>query len=998
MSATSSFLSATPATIDVLLGKRRPTFSKKLSFTVKFNPSSTILKWALFDSAHPSSFPFGSADPSDPEIHTFPAVFFHSSSSQSPMLLDPLDAVDINDDTSGLETYQELEPPISTKLGSPIFSREALKSIFCDHPPWFSFDFLSEIEAKRDLNKALNSMKNQKSSALRRRQVKLETQAWENATEEYKELQNEMLKKKLAPNLPYFKKLILDWFEPLRDAISREQELQKVKHRKASYATQIGMLPADKMAVIVLHKMMGMLMAAQEDECVLLVQAALDIGDAVEQEVLIHNFLEKNKRKGKRKQKGDDSLCKEQEQFRNLIKKLIKQKQTFLAKKLVKSNDEIESWGCDIRAKLGSRLIDLLIDSAFVQSPTDQLADSPPDVRPAFRHIFKNVSTTQKRQGQRYGVIDCDPLVRKGLESSAKNAIIPYMPMLVPPRKWKGYNRGGHLLLPSYVMRTHGLSKLQDVVRDIPPQQLQKVFKALDTLGNTKWRINKQVLAVVEAIWSKGGCLAGMVERQDVPIPVRVESNDHSELQKWRWSVRKAEKINNERHALRCDIELKLMVARRLKEEEGFYYPHNLDFRGRAYPMHPHLNHLSSDMCRGILEFSEARPLGKSGLNWLKIQLANLYAGGVDKLSHSERIAFVESHLDDILDSAERPINGRCWWLNADDPFQCLATCFDLSTALKSSSPYSVVSHLPIHQDGSCNGLQHYAALGRDSIEAAAVNLVAGEKPADVYSEISIKVLDHMQRDAQKDPTIFPEASLAKLLLDQVDRKLVKQTVMTYVYGVTYVGARQQIRKKLEERDLEVKDTLLLALSSYAAKVTLTVQGDLFKSARAIMKWLSLCAKVITSENQQVQWTTPLGLQVVQPYMKTERHLVRTTLQMLSLKRDSDFVSPKRQRAAFPPNFIHSLDGSHMMMTAIACKKAKLQFAGVHDSFWTHACDVDKMNKILREEFVNLYNTPVLDNMLESFQMEYPTLEFPPLPERGDFDIKEVLNSTYFFN
>lgn len=32
--------------------------------------------------------------------------------------------------------------------------------------------------------------------------------------------------------------------------------------------------------------------------------------------------------------------------------------------------------------------------------------------------------------------------------------------------------------------------------------------------------------------------------------------------------------------------------------------------------------------------------------------------------------------------------------------------------------------------------------------------------------------------------------------------------------------------------------------------------------------------QVITSENQQVQWTTPLGLQVVQPYMKTERHLV----------------------------------------------------------------------------------------------------------------------------
>jgi hypothetical protein len=37
----------------------------------------------------------------------------------------------------------------------------------------------------------------------------------------------------------------------------------------------------------------------------------------------------------------------------------------------------------------------------------------------------------------------------------------------------------------------------------------------------------------------------------------------------------------------------------------------------------------------------------------------------------------------------------------------------------------------------------------------------------------------------------------------------------------------------------------------------------------------------------------------------------------------------KRQRTAFPPNFVHSLDGSHMMMTAVACKEAGLNFAGL---------------------------------------------------------------------
>nr|GMC59505.1 DNA-directed RNA polymerase 2A [Ipomoea batatas] len=87
-----------------------------------------------------------------------------------------------------------------------------------------------------------------------------------------------------------------------------------------------------------------------------------------------------------------------------------------------------------------------------------------------------------------------------------------------------------------------------------------------------------------------------------------------------------------------------------------------------------------------------------------------------------------------------------------------------------------------------------------------------------------------------------------------------------------------------------------------------------------------------------------------------------------------------------------------MMMTAVACKRAGLRFAGVHDSYWTHACDVDEMNTILREKFVELYEKPILENLLESFEQSFPMLSFPPLPERGDFDLKDVLESTYFFN
>ena len=48
----------------------------------------------------------------------------------------------------------------------------------------------------------------------------------------------------------------------------------------------------------------------------------------------------------------------------------------------------------------------------------------------------------------------------------------------------------------------------------------------------------------------------------------------------------------------------------------------------------------------------------------------------------------------------------------------------------------------------------------------------------------------------------------------------------------------------------------------------------------------------------------------------------------------------------------------------LALKLCKINvYAGVHDSFWTHACDVENMSQILREKFVELYDMPILENV-----------------------------------
>ena len=85
----------------------------------------------------------------------------------------------------------------------------------------------------------------------------------------------------------------------------------------------------------------------------------------------------------------------------------------------------------------------------------------------------------------------------------------------------------------------------------------------------------------------------------------------------------------------------------------------------------------------------------------------------------------------------------------------------------------------------------------------------------------------------------------------------------------------------------------------------------------------------------------------------------------------ADAVNKRKQLQAFPPNFVHSLDATHMLLSALKANEAGLTFAAVHDSFWTHAADVNTLSELLREAFIRMHTEDIIGRLAAEFKTRY---------------------------
>lgn len=800
--------------------------------------------------------------------------------------------------------------------------------------------------------------------------------------------------------------IMSQWHTDLVARIKKELELVEealtnpvvtVEQRdRCEYGVFLKSLDADRLAALTVLTTMSAFSREGMDKGIKLSNIASAVGREVQDEVIADNYLQQAKAIDPSRAKAMKQLLANRKdkdgrlRWKGLVEKM-------------NAHDESVVWGSRSQVRVGAALMSMLFEVGkapiWNQDPSTKARTLV--MQPAFQHAY------QIHFGRRSGLIHLHPkIVEVVAKEPPPELLARHLPMVCKPKPWTGPRSGGYTIYESHLVRTTPGELLQPAYLKAVLQDdgIKEIRAGLDVLGGTGWKINQQVFEVMLEAWNEGGAVGKLAPLEpNLEVPEQPSQDaDYATQRAWHQKMREIENMRSGFHSVRCFQNFQLEVARAFRKEV-FYLPHNMDFRGRAYPLPPYLNQMGADNSRGLLLFDKGKKLGPAGMRWLKIQIANLF--GFDKASMSEREQFTMDNLDSVLDSANKGLHGQRWWLKAEDPWQLLAACCELRNALQLSDPTEYVSHLPIHQDGSCNGLQHYAALGGDKAGAQQVNLEPSDRPSDVYTGVCQFVNEAIAQDAANGD------QLAQLLNGRVTRKIVKQTVMTNVYGVTFLGAMRQVKRQLIDYLPDLDSNQRNKAAYYIARQIFGALGSMFNGAHEIQYWLGDCAHRITQSltPQQIEeltqkamspkeksdsrngagassssdpeksfrstviWTTPLGLPVVQPYRTRRARRVKTSLQDISIMDPSadDVVAKRKQLQAFPPNFIHSLDATHMILSANACHEAGLTFSAVHDSFWTHAADIDEMNLILRDAFVRMHSDDVVGRLGAEFKVRY---------------------------
>ena len=435
-----------------------------------------------------------------------------------------------------------------------------------------------------------------------------------------------------------------------------------------------------------------------------------------------------------------------------------------------------------------------------------------------------------------------------------------------------------------------------------------------------------------------------------------------------------------------------------------FWHAWFCDFRGRFYSDAAYLNPQGDDLNKSLLLFAEPYKVSKKGIYWLMVALANEM--GYDKASFDDRVRWVQERMD-LWKAIDADPHGTVneWEDDAkmkNATFCRLARIFDLMKALRTG-----YSQMPVNLDGSCNGVQHWAAITRDEAVAERVNLMDTPVPQDLYQFVA----DGCTALCHDEPNPWRVRFLDHWV-DGISRKVCKRSVMCDPYGISDHSVKTYVR---QEGHLDwVPKEEQSAATAEMGKLICEAKEVQMRFINHGKKFVSMLTDYYTREKREpFWWRSPNGFEVINWYPTTENIRIDTavwdkrfekkTCYTSKWRVETDDASPSKGAQAMPPNWIHSIDAAHMSFTVNGMVgNGIIQLSFIHDSFGCPAEDVPIMREIIKEQFHAIHLQDQLRGLLDHAEaaLGYGVDDQHKLFEHyqlGGYDIGRVLDSEYVF-
>ena len=573
------------------------------------------------------------------------------------------------------------------------------------------------------------------------------------------------------------------------------------------------------------------------------------------------------------------------------------------------------------------------------------------------------------------------------------------MPMVEKPRDWGPNDREGGYLNTSFSNR--GLVKTTDhnYSSQLTNLDMPKVYTAINGLQNTGFIVDNRMADIMRYLWEKGYAVGGLPSMVDEPVPskpIDIETNKDSR-RAWRKAAARVHFENERQQSRRLQAAKVLYLADRFKDEEIFY-PHQLDFRSRGYPLPPFLQPQGVSYARASLRFSRKVPItDDNGVSWLATHVANTW--GMDKLSYDERVAWVEENERLIRGVASDPYRNM-EWADADAPWHFLQAATEWNEFLNHGMGYP--SNLPVSQDATTQGLQIYAKLLLDPVAGLATNVLPRDRPGDVYGDVADLVIEKLKISSD------PYAPL--WLAFGIGRTTTKRQTMTLTYGSVFYSCREYTTEwfydRLAEGMVNPFGDETYKPCHFLAKIIWESISEVVQSARIGMDWLREVATICMDNDVNIQWVTPNGFLVKMDYPKMGKYEVKTTIGPVVRQHRIRVPLAERNRRkninAVAANWVHSLDGLGGLLGStldMLMDHGVKDFLSVHDSLSVHAQHAGALSGCVRASALEMFTPDLLMDFHDQVSYLLPSMvSLPDPPQRGTMDLTKVLDSPYYWN